>query len=270
MKKRITFSAIVAFAALTVPTGTFAQEDSILVDPVTPDTVIVREREVIREEPAIVTQTVAVPEETPRAERPPLRVGEFGIRYMPVFSSLALRTYNGETIQGDITLSHGYGAMVGLNLSRHVGLQAEVNYYEITQKYKDRELDREVGVSYLNIPVLLTLNTDKTMPVNLKVEAGPQFGINIGSSIKTTSTGRDTEQLTATVGANSSDVGLAYGAGLEFALNRLHTVRLDLGFRGFYGLVDMSSGESSGDTYNVLVRASRKTLGGYGGLTFCF
>jgi hypothetical protein len=49
-------------------------------------------------------------------------------------------------------------------------------------------------------------------------------------------------------------------------------VRADLGFRGFYGFVDMAANQSNSnpDTYNVLLRASRKTYGGYLGLTFCF
>lgn len=226
---------------------------------------------VIRETTIVHDTVVKNNYDEPKREKPPLRRGELGIRYMPTFSSLSLRTYNGEVIQGDLTMSHGYGAMLGVNLSRHIGLQAEVNYLEVTQKYKDRNLDRQVDVSYLNVPVLLSLNTDKSRMVNLNFVAGPQFGFNVGSSIKTYGT-EETGGVNAVVGASGTDVGLAYGTGLEFALNRMHTFRLDLGYRGFYGLIDGNADQTSSnpDTYNVIVRGSRKTHAAYLGLTLCF
>jgi hypothetical protein len=121
----------------------------------------------------------------------------------------------------------------------------------------------------VNIPVMLSFNTDKTLPVNLNFVVGPQFGINVGSSIQS-SGNANADTLRAVVAVKQGDVGAAYGAGLEFALNKAHTLRLDLGFRGFYGFVDMRADQTSPDSYNILVRASRKTYAGYLGLTFCF
>jgi hypothetical protein len=146
-----------------------------------------------------------------------------------------------------------------------------VNYYEVSQKYKDQSLERQVNVSFLNIPVLLSLNTDKSQMLNFKIEAGPQFGLNVGSSVETRGN-RNADTLRAVVGVKEGDVGAAYGAGLDIMLNAQRTVRLDLGFRGFYGLVDMNADQSSNnpDTYNVLIKASRKTYSGYAGLTFLF
>ena len=199
---------------------------------------------------------------------PGLRIVEFGIRYMPTFTSLDIRSYNGETIKGSATLQHGFGVTMGINASKHVGVEAELNYYKAYQKYTDASIDREVSIHYINIPVLLSLNTDKTSPVNVNFVIGPQFGINVGSSLKTSGSG-NTGTLNAVVAAKRGDVGLAYGVGLEFALNSDHTCRLDLGYRGFYGLVDMDSSTGS-DSYNVIVKASRKTQGLYVGLAFPF
>src|SRR5688572_21593063 len=105
-----------------------------------------------------------------------LRHGELGLRYMPTFSTLRLRDAGGDAIQGQLTMSHGWGIMGAFNFNHHVGVQAEVNYHEINQKYKDKGLDRQVKVSYLNIPVLLSLNTDKASAVNVNFVVGPQFG----------------------------------------------------------------------------------------------
>lgn len=265
MKTKIKSIVIALTALLCVPA----------VAQVTDTVRVIKETEVVTD---TVKETVVVPAPAPAVEnkqdeRPPLRRGEFGLRYMPTFVSVDVRSYNGEVIQGQATLSHGYGLMLAGNFSKNVGIQAEVNYLEITQKYKDQNLDRQVDVSYLNIPVMLSLNTDKSRMLNLNAVVGPQFGLNIGGEVDQYDDGNDsTESLRATVGASGTDVGLAYGTGLEIALNKAHTFRLDLGYRGFYGLVDGSARQSSSnpDTYNVVVKGARRSHAAYFGLTFCF
>ncbi|MBC7695363.1 MAG: PorT family protein [Burkholderiales bacterium] len=267
MKTKTKIGTIIAFASLL----------SISVKAQEPDTVkIIKETQIVHDTVFKQVQAPPPPQTNepvapPATERAPLRRGEFGVRYMPTFASLALKNSNGDVVQGELTMSHGYGLMLAGNLSKNVGIQAEISYLDISQKYKDRNLDRQVNVSYLNIPILLSLNTDKTRIVNLNFVAGPQFGVNLGSSIKT-SGNEETETLRATVGASGSDIGAAYGTGLEIALNRMHTFRLDFGYRGFYGIVDGNADQSSKnpDTYNVLVKASRQTHAGYVGLTLCF
>lgn len=198
-----------------------------------------------------------------------LRRGEFGIRYMPTFSSLKLKTSNDDVINGSVYLSHGFGIMLGVNLSKHFGIQGEVNYYDVTQSFRDQDMTNEVEIRYLNIPLLLSLNTNKENRVNLNVVAGPQFGLNVGANVKSTGTG-NIDNVDAVVAVKKGDVGFAYGAGLEFALNSNHSIRLDLGYRGFYGLVDIDADKTGDNTYNVIAKASRKTNAVYVGLTFLF
>jgi outer membrane autotransporter protein len=197
------------------------------------------------------------------------RVVEFGIRYMPTFSSLDLKNYNGDVVVGTANMQQGFGVMLGMNVSPHVGFQGEINYNQVSQSYKDVNLDRVVKIRYLNIPLLLSLNTNKAAPVNLNIVVGPQFGINVGSKMTESGNG-NTTNLQAVVAVKKGDVGLAYGAGLEFALNPDHTCRLDVGYRGFYGLVDMNANSVGSDSYNVIVKASRKSNGAYIGLAFLF
>jgi hypothetical protein len=198
-----------------------------------------------------------------------LRHLEFGLRYMPTFSSIDVHAHDGRVINGSVTMSQGFGIMTALNLTKHLGVQAEVNYYQITQKYADRTFNNDLTINYLNIPVLLSLNTNKEARVNFNIVAGPQFGFNLGS--KFTSSGTDPQDSTkAVVALRKGDVGVAYGAGFEFALNQSHTFRLDVGYRGFYGLVNMDATTSQSGTYNVIVSTSRKTYGGYLGLAWMF
>jgi hypothetical protein len=191
-----------------------------------------------------------------------------GARYMPTFHEVKFSTSGGETVTGTVRVSHGVGALLGFNFTNNIGLQAEVNYYQLQQKYTDKALERQVDLSYLNFPVLLSLNTNKMGRFNWNFVAGPQFGLNVGSELKTTE-GRDSETLKATVAVKKGDVGLAYGTGFQIGINPASTLKADLGFRGFYGLVSVRDNVESG-AYNVLIKASRKTYAGYLGLSYCF
>jgi opacity protein-like surface antigen len=218
-----------------------------------------------------VSQSAPAPAPVQQADNePPFKSGEMGVRFMPTFSSLNLKNADGTTVKGDVTMSYGYGAFMGVN-SKHLGLQIEVIYNAISQKYKDHDLERKIDINYVNIPLLLTLNTDKSKPVNFGVAIGPQVGINVGSKVTTTE-GEETSTLHAAVAVKQNDFGFAYGAGLQFALNPLRTWHLDLGFRGVYGLVDISDDSATKETnsYYILDKTNLQTYSGYLGLSFVF
>jgi len=153
---------------------------------------------------------------------------------MPTLSSYNLNTYQGNTVKGEVTWGMGYGAMLGVNFNKHVALQLEGIYNSYSQKYSDREVQSKITLDYVNVPLLLSFNTDRTKGVNLNVAIGPQAGINVGSKISTTGT-NESDTTRAVLVAKKGDLGFAYGAGLEFALNPSHTFHLNLGFRGVYG-----------------------------------
>lgn len=202
---------------------------------------------------------------------PSFHIVEFGLRFMPTVSSFEMQTSSGGTVKGEATLGYGAGALLAINFTNHIGIQCEVIYNSLSQKYKDEELEREINIRYVNIPLLLSLNTGKSKPVNLNFVAGPQVGINAGSSVNTTGSG-SSDTLTAVLAVKKSDIGFAYGAGLEFALNTTRTIRLDLGFRGVYGFVNVSNtnGTATTNSYYILDRAKVKTNAGYIGITFLF
>jgi opacity protein-like surface antigen len=235
------------------------------------------------QQPAAVTTPVVVPIVTPAPapaqvvqstdenKEPTFHGGEFGIRYMPTFSVLRLTNASGGEVKGDFVMGNGFGAYLGVN-SKHVGLQLEAIYSATAQKYSDNGREHQINFKYVNIPLLLTLNTDKSKPVNLNVAFGPQLGVNVGTSVHTTGTSNETTVVEPVVAVKKADFGLAYGAGLEFALNPPRTVRLNLGFRGVYGLIDIrdNSKTITTDQYYVLARTHTQTYAGYIGLAFMF
>lgn len=205
------------------------------------------------------------------AENPSFHRLELGLRYMPTFSSFEVRNSSDGVVEGEATLSHGFGGALGLNFTNHAGLKLEAIYNELSQKYKDNNVDRRVTINYINVPVLLSLNTGKENRINLNIVIGPQVGINVGSDIESDSD-NSADSLHAILAVKQADFGFAYGAGLEVALNPSKSVRLDLGFRGVYGLIDISdsSQTKATDSYYILDRTSIQTYAGYLGIAFLF
>lgn len=196
---------------------------------------------------------------------------EFGLRLMPTFSSFEMQTSSGGTVKGEVTLGFGGGAFLGFNFSKHVGVQGEVIYSSVSQKYKELDVERRVNLRYLNIPLLLSLNTGKTRMVNLNLVGGPQIGISTGTNLFT-SGGDGTNNPEAVLSVKKGDLGFAYGAGIDFALNEAHTFRLGLGYRGVLGLFDISDNSHTIATnaYYIIDRTHIKTNAIYFGISLLF
>jgi opacity protein-like surface antigen len=199
------------------------------------------------------------------------RFVEFGFRFMPTVSAFSMKSSSSGMVKSEATFGYGIGGLIAVNITKHVGIQGEVLYNSLSQKYKDQDLDREINVKYINFPILLTLNSGKGKQANANVVFGPQFGMNIGSSFERSS-GSNTDTVTYVLATKRSDFGFAYGAGLEFMLNEIKTIRLDLGFRGVYGLTNINKMISPGDEDSVPIFESAKvrTKAGYIGFAFLF
>ena len=196
--------------------------------------------------------------------------GEFGVRFMPTISSLDVQSSSGGQISGDATVGFGAGIFLGFNFSDNFGLQGEAIYSTLNQKYTEDDVEKEIKLEYINIPLLLSFNTGKLKPVNFNVVAGPQIGISVGSELFTSDGGDPDNE--AVLSVKKGDLGFAYGAGFDFGLNTAKTFRLGIGFRGVYGLIDISdnSNNNSTNSYYVLDKAHIKTYSAYLGVSFLF
>ena len=196
---------------------------------------------------------------------------ELGFRLMPSFASFDTKTSTGGTIKGTAEVGFGAGAFLGINFSDNVGAQVELQYTSISQKYTEMNVERKIKLSYINIPVLLALNTGKSKAVNFGMVLGPQLGINAGSSI-TSSNDNGTNSSQAILAVKKSDISFAYGAGLDFALNQNHTARLGIGYRGSYGLLDISDNSNTlvTNSYYILDRSHIMVHSAYIGISYLF
>jgi hypothetical protein len=196
--------------------------------------------------------------------------GEVGLRFMPTFSSFEMKNAGGGTVEGDVTLGFGLGGLLGFNFTNIVGVQGEVIYSSISQKYKELDVEHKVNLRYFNIPLLLSLNTGKSRAVNFNIVGGPQIGISAGSRLSTVNGNNTIPDPVLSV--KKGDLGFAYGAGLDFGLNTARTFRFGLGYRGVLGLFDISDNNASlaTDAYYILDRTNVNTNAIYAGLSFIF
>ena len=195
---------------------------------------------------------------------------ELGARFMPTVSSLNIKTSTGNTVQGDATIGYGYGGILGVNFSQNIGVQAEVIYNSISQKYREQNSEQKIILKYFNVPLLLSLNTSRARMANLNFVIGPQIGLNAGSDLQTSGgNGNGSDSIHAVLAVKKNDLGVAYGAGLGIALNSTRSLRLDIGFRGVYGFIDISDNSNTRMTksYYVLDRTKMETYAGYIGIT---
>lgn len=200
-----------------------------------------------------------------------VKKAEIGFRFMPTYSSFDMKLSDGGTVSGDVTLGFGIGALLGFSFSNNVGIQGELIYSSVSQKFNDKNVQHKVSLKYFNVPLLLTLNTGKSKVINLNVVGGPQIGFNVGSSITTTGAA-DVNNTQPVLSVKKGDLGVAYGAGADIALTSSHTLLLSLGYRGVLGLIDISDQSTSitTESYYVLDRTHLKTNAVYAGLTLMF
>jgi opacity protein-like surface antigen len=251
-----------AFSQETPTKKTTTTTTTTVEEPTTPPAVVV---EPVPPPP----QTVVVREEPDEPDRD-LKRGYIGGRLLATVAYFDVHDYSGAVYSTDFIISYGGGGLIGTNFGRNVGMQLEVLYSPLAQKYKDQGLERTLHVTYLNIPLLLVLNTDVTKPVNFNIVAGPQLGINTGSRIESNDIGDNTEAVHAVLAVKGSDIGLAFGAGLDF--NIANALTLNIGYRGVYGLLDISdkSRNLTTNEYYILDRSHVQTHSAYAGLNILF
>lgn len=194
--------------------------------------------------------------------------GEVGLRFMPTFSSTNIQLSSGGEVQGNATIGFGAGVLIAYNFSKFVGVQGEILYSSTSQKYKEEGNERKVNLEYINIPLLLSFNTGKTKTFNFNLVAGPQIGVSVGSSI----TDVVPNSMNPVLSVKKGDLGVAYGAGIDFGLNPAKTIRLGLGYRGVRGLIDISedNGTLNSNSYYLLDKAHSKSNSVYIGMSYLF
>ncbi len=206
---------------------------------------------------------------------PVLYLFQYGIQFMPTIGKIPVNPMPDGVIQpATTTISYSGGLFLGYAFSNTTGIRAELLYSTISQNYQDRILERDIRLDYLNIPLLLTLNTGINDPINISFEVGPQLGINIGKSMTSSGPNIIGESVVPTgiLLPNRLNLAAAYGVGVDFPLNSKRTYRLGFGYRGSFGLTNEGSRSQklSANEYYILDNSQMRTYSIFTKFSFAF
>lgn len=188
---------------------------------------------------------------------------------MPTFTSVDITDSQGNDVTGVVHMQQGFGLMLGFSLSSNFGLQGELNYLAISQQYSDNDLDRQVNLQYINVPVLFSVSTSKSKQFNLKAVAGPEFSFNIGAKTKSSGS-QNSDTLNTTLVVSKGNVGFAYGGGLQFAITKNHNLFFDLGYRGYVAFKEQTTTIDNGNGTAINVKLPKARNGLYIGVALQF
>jgi Outer membrane protein beta-barrel domain len=251
----------------TPDTVVVAAPDTVVV--AAPDTVVVAAPDtvVMTTPDTVVVKQAVQTESNPSKEWSGFHIGAVA---QATFTDVNIES-DGDEISTSYVVGYGGGGYIGYFFSSHVEARVEVLYSSLAQQIEENGSKRDLKLSYLNFPILLGLHTGYDKPVSFNVMFGPQFGINTGSTLEG-SGGEGVDTVQASVKIKPTDFGIAYGAGFDFGLGPDRLVHLNVGFRGVYGLVDISDQSQTTTTpnYYVIDRANLKTYSAYAGLSFKF
>jgi opacity protein-like surface antigen len=194
---------------------------------------------------------------------------EVGLRFQPVLAVFEIKNSAGDNVRGQAVLGYGAGTFMNYNFTKHIGVQVEMNYSSYSRKYSESDITRTVNLRYIEIPLLVSFNSNKMRMVNLNFVAGPQLGVNAGSSVYT-SGGEGSSIPQPILNVRGGNLGLAYGFGIDFGLNHKRTLRLGVGGRGVLGLLNISNNTAplNADTYYIVRKTPLHTYSAYIGFSF--
>ena len=191
---------------------------------------------------------------------------ELGLRYFPTFTAFEISSPNNGIINAEFTVSNGFGAILAYYYTDQSAIEAEFIYNSLSKKYSYQNGENTIELKYINVPILYSFNTGKLDPVNFNVVIGPQIGLKVGSSMTLNQTENGSNTFKGILAVKNGDLGFAYGAGVDFGNA---SWRMSAGFRGVYGLLDISDNSRSvtTDEFYILDRSHVKTYSIYLGVS---
>ena len=175
---------------------------------------------------------------------------------------LSLATLEGDNVENpNSRTAVNFGGFFNVPVSNVLGVQVGAGFVQKGASETEGGLDIEGNLSYIEIPLLLTLSPATSGNVGFDFYLGPALGFNTGCTLKGTFAGVTSEldcddpQIDADV--KSFDVGAMVGAGVEIGL----TPTLSLVLDGFYNL-GLTNFDDSGDVDNETKNRAFSILAG--------
>lgn len=101
---------------------------------------------------------------------------QFGVKVGANFAKLRFDDDDNEGVKGKTDVVAGLFASKAV--SGNVGIRGEVNFSRQGAKFEDNGDEASINLTYVNIPVLLTLTPSSGGSTSVNVFTGPQIGFN--------------------------------------------------------------------------------------------
>lgn len=137
--------------------------------------------------------------------------------YYGVRMGLNIAGISGDYDRSGSRTGFNFGGVVGLRVSQSTPLFLESGLYYTERGAK--EGNAKVGLSYLEIPLLIKYGIQATDNIAVLPYVGPAFGFGIAGKIKPGGTGAFSKEG----GFNRPDVGFKIGCGAEYNMLYLET-----------------------------------------------
>lgn len=174
----------------------------------------------------------------------PVYVWELGLQVMPTYTTFSMSGWDGSKVEGDAIIGLSRSAVVAITLNPTLAITTEIVYTTFKKEFSHHGIPKRLNVNYISVPIMATINASKMSKVNVNLVIGPQFGINAGSAVESAN-GNEPDSLQSVWQVKQGEMGVAYGAGLEIALNSSRSFRLTTGFRGISGFLNVADNSSS-------------------------
>lgn len=155
---------------------------------------------------------------------------------------------NKQSVDFNNRLSYHGGLFVNVPIGSQIAVQPEVVYSSQGAKYTVADLEHDLSINYINIPIMVQAKVGR----GFYAEAGPQLGLL--TSVKDKTNDIETGFFTSddfTKSDISLGVGLGYRGSSGFGLNARYNL----------GLTDINDGRSNTLKNNVLQIGLSLTLG---------
>jgi hypothetical protein len=153
-------------------------------------------------------------------------------------------TITGDETSGvDARTSFHVGGVVEIPVSDVFSVQPELLYSSQGAKYKEEDIDVELKLDYLNLPIMAKFYVGE----GFSLEAGPQIGIMLSSKFEVEGISAEIDEATKDI-----DFGLNFGLGYKMATGLTLGARYNLGLTNFWD----SEGSESVDNKNGVIQIS--------------
>ena len=224
------------------------------------------------------TETVSLEQTEPkfpsqdRMSETPNQAGfHIGLRYQPVFGKVDFNTYGGNTVNATMQASHGFALSLNYYFNNWIGTHLEAMWSKQQFNFEDAGSSRTVNLSYLNFPIMASLNSNLGHWFNVNIAAGPYFAVNTGADVEVSNNQDGSGTAEGVLAINPVDIGVAYGGGVDFAFGPERGIHLRTGYRGTSGLLSLqnSRAEITENQFTLVAEGSRlHTSGFYLGVMF--